>query len=203
MTLLNDKQIIEENKKMRKGECKGMIEGFVSHQVRSKGNRNIISYGLSSFGYDIRLDGFIYVPSVNNIKPFVIDPKNSSSETARASNWKFEKIHKYGYDIPPHGFVLASSVERFNIPKDILGICVGKSTYARCGIVVNVTPLEPGWSGFLTIEISNTTDAHVRIYANEGIAQILFYKGERPMITYAERDGKYQDQPNRPVMPKL
>lgn len=203
MKLLNDKQIIEENNRMKKSGVKGMIEGFSSRQVReTRHGKKIISYGLSSFGYDIRLDSFIYIPKQNLAKN-LLDPKDASSETSRASLWDFRKIYGDGYEIPPHGFVLANSVERFNMPEDVMAICLGKSTYARCGIVVNVTPLEPGWSGFLTLEISNTTSFNVKIYANEGIAQLLFYKGDRPLITYSDRDGKYQDQPKSPVMPRM
>jgi dCTP deaminase len=204
MTLLNDRQIIEENKKMRKQGSKGMIEGFVPRQIRSRGEKNIISYGLSSFGYDIRLDKFIYTPALPDVRTLqILDPKSGGSMVNQDKMWDTRVIDKNGYEIPPHGFVLANSVERFNIPEDILAVCVGKSTYARCGLVVNVTPLEPGWNGFLTLEISNTTNFNVKIYANEGIAQLLFYKGERPLTTYADRAGKYQDQTNRPVLPRM
>lgn len=203
MTLLNDKEILDAHKSMRKNGCKGMIEGIVSRQVRERSSgRKIISYGLSSFGYDIRLDKFIYVPKKRSM-PHILDPKAQAGTVNRADIWDYKKIERDGYEIPPHGFVLANSIERFNIPDDILAVCVGKSTYARCGIVVNVTPLEPGWQGFLTLEISNTTDFAVKIYANEGIAQLLFYRGERPSVTYADRSGKYQNQPNKPVLPML
>lgn len=202
MTLLNDKQIIEENRAMRKRNGAGMINPMTAKQVRQKGNKKIISYGLSSFGYDIRLAKEIMVrrPSLGTR---VLDPKTSAADTIKQKLWQSTLIGRDGYNIPPHGYVLASSVERFHIPDDVIAICLGKSTYARCGIVVNVTPLEPGWEGFLTLEISNTTDFSVTIYAGEGIAQLLFHKGERPTTTYSDRGGKYQNQEDKPVLPRL
>lgn len=202
MTLLNDKQIIEENRAMRKRNGTGMISPMTAKQIRQKGNKKIISYGLSSFGYDIRLAKEIMVrrPSIDAL---VLDPKTSAADMVKHKLWESKLIDRNGYNIPPHGYVLASSVERFHIPDDIIAICLGKSTYARCGIVVNVTPLEPGWEGFLTLEISNTTDFAVTIYAGEGIAQLLFHKGERPAITYSDRGGKYQNQESQPVLPRL
>jgi dCTP deaminase len=203
MTLLNDRQIIFEDKLMRESGGAGMINPFAPEQVRENNNQKIISYGLSSFGYDIRLDESIYVPKVQWGNLSVIDPKTNSAENRISDLWDFEKINKNGYEIAPHGFVLANSLEQFHIPDDVLAVCVGKSTYARCGLVVNVTPLEPGWRGYLTLEISNTTSSFVKIYPSEGIAQLLFYKGERPSITYADRSGKYQDQIKKPIMPRI
>ncbi len=159
-----------------------MIKPFVPNQ---KANGNI-SYGLSSFGYDVRVSNeFKVFTDVNSV---IVDPKN------------FEKnsfISKEGSEciIPPNSFVLASTIEYFKIPKDILVICLGKSTYARCGIIVNVTPLEPGWEGHVTLEFSNTTPLPAKIYANEGAAQFIFLKGnEEPEITYSKRNGKYMKQ---------
>jgi len=161
---------------------KEMIKPFISEQKRDKS----VSYGLSSFGYDARVsDEFKIFTDVNSE---IVDPKNfkKSSFVSRKAS---ECI------IPPNSFVLASTVEYFKIPKDVLVICLGKSTYARCGIIVNVTPLEPGWEGNVTLEFSNTTPSPAKIYANEGAAQFIFLKGnEEPEITYEKRNGKYMKQ---------
>jgi len=162
----------------------GMITPFVPYQVR-EGN---ISYGLSSFGYDIRLaeEFKIFSPPAGGNR--IVDPKNF--DESLLADFRGEYC-----DIPPHAFVLARSVERFKMPENVLGLCVGKSTYARCGILVNITPLEPGWRGVLTIEISNTTPLPARIYAQEGIAQVIFFAGEEvPLLGYDQHRGKYQDQ---------
>ena len=160
-----------------------MIEPFVDRQVRT----GTISYGLSSFGYDIRVaDEFrIFTPATGQLT--VVDPK-AIDESAMVP-YKGEVCI-----IPPNSFALARTVEYFRIPRNILTICLGKSTYARCGIIVNVTPFEPEWEGHVTIEISNTTPLPARIYANEGIAQVLFFEGDEPEISYADRQGKYQAQ---------
>jgi dCTP deaminase len=160
-----------------------MIEPFVDRQVR----KGTISYGLSSFGYDIRVaDEFrIFTPATGQLT--VVDPK-AIDESAMVP-YKGEVCI-----IPPNSFALARTVEYFRIPRNILTICLGKSTYARCGIIVNVTPFEPEWEGHVTIEISNTTPLPARIYANEGIAQVLFFEGDEPEISYADRQGKYQAQ---------
>ena len=161
---------------------KEMIKPFISEQKRG----NVISYGLSSFGYDARVS--IEFKIFTDVDSAIVDPKNFSNESfvSRKTN---ECI------IPPNSFVLASTIEYFKIPKDVLVICLGKSTYARCGIIVNVTPLEPGWEGHVTLEFSNTTPLPARIYANEGAAQLIFLKGnEEPETTYAQRNGKYMKQ---------
>jgi dCTP deaminase len=160
-----------------------MIEPFVDGQVRE----GTISYGLSSFGYDIRVaDEFrIFTPATGQLT--VVDPK-AIDERAMVP---------YRGDvciIPPNSFALARTVEYFRIPRNVLTICLGKSTYARCGIIVNVTPFEPEWEGHVTIEISNTTPLPAKIYANEGIAQVLFFEGDEPEVSYADRKGKYQAQ---------
>jgi len=159
-----------------------LIDPFVDHQVK-EGN---ISYGLSSNGYDIRI--------ADEYKIFT----NSLSTTVDPKKFDEDSFIDYRGDmciIPPNSFVLAKSVEHFIIPRNVLSICVGKSTYARCGIIVNVTPLEPEWRGFLTIEISNTSPLPAKIYSNEGIAQLLFFKSnELCKVSYADRKGKYQDQ---------
>ena len=176
MTVLSDKWI----KEMAINH--NMISPFKDKQIRD----NNISYGLSSFGYDARVSNQFKV--FTNINSEMIDPKNF-----KQSNF----ISKTGDEciIPPNSFVLASTVEYFKIPKDVLVICLGKSTYARCGIIVNVTPLEPGWEGYVTLEFSNTTPLPAKIYANEGAAQFIFLKGnEKPEVTYADRNGKYMRQ---------
>lgn len=160
----------------------GMIEPFVESQKRD----GMISYGVSSFGYDARCaDEFMVFTNVNNA---LVDPKDFSSES-------FVERKTDVCVIPPNSFALARTVEYFRIPKDVLVICLGKSTYARCGIIVNVTPLEPGWEGHVTLEFSNTTPLPAKIYANEGVAQFLFFKGSSPCeVSYADREGKYMGQ---------
>ena len=176
MTVLSDKWIKEMVKK------NNMISPFQDKQIRE----NKISYGLSSFGYDARVSNEFKI--FTNVNSEIVDPKNfkpNSFVTKKAS----ECI------IPPNSFALASTMEYFKIPKDVLVICLGKSTYARCGIIVNVTPLEPGWEGYVTLEFSNTTPLPAKIYANEGVAQFVFIKGnETPEVTYADRNGKYMKQ---------
>ena len=168
----------------------GMIEPFSEKQIRE----GVVSYGLSSYGYDLRVsDEFKIFTNVNSA---IIDPKAFDERS-------FVSVQAESVIVPPNSFALARSVEYFRIPRDILTICVGKSTYARCGIIVNVTPFEPEWEGFVTLEISNTTPLPAKIYANEGLCQILFYKGNEPCeISYADRKGKYQKQQGI-VLPKL
>ena len=163
-----------------------LSDRWIKKMAQEKEMINIISYGLSSFGYDARVsDEFKIFTDVNSA---VVDPKNFKSDSFVSRKAK-ECI------IPPNSFVLASTVEYFKIPKDILVICLGKSTYARCGIIVNVTPLEPGWEGHVTLEFSNTTPLPAKIYANEGAAQFVFLKGnEVPEVTYEKRNGKYMNQ---------
>jgi dCTP deaminase len=160
-----------------------MIEPFVEGQVRT----GVVSYGLSSFGYDIRVaDEFrIFTPATGQLS--VIDPK-AIDDRAMAPYQGEVCI------VPPNSFALARTVEYFRIPRNVLTICLGKSTYARCGIIVNVTPFEPEWEGYVTIEISNTTPLPAKIYANEGIAQVIFFEGDAPEVSYADRKGKYQGQ---------
>jgi dCTP deaminase len=166
----------------RMAEEHGMIEPFSADQVR----RGVISYGLSSYGYDMRVaDEFKVFTNVYNS---LVDPKNFDPKS-------FVDIKANYCDIPPNSFVLARSVEHFRIPRNVLSIVLGKSTYARCGQIVNVTPLEPAWEGHVTIEISNTTPLPARIYANEGIAQVLFLESDEDcMVSYADKAGKYQGQ---------
>jgi dCTP deaminase len=160
----------------------GMIEPFEAGQVRE----GVISYGLSSYGYDIRVaPEFKVFTNVHNV---VVDPKEFDDRS-------FVDIHEKECIIPPNSFALARTLEYFRIPRDVLVVCLGKSTYARCGIIVNVTPLEPTWEGYLTLEISNTTPLPAKIYAEEGIAQLLFFEGDQePEVAYADRAGKYMKQ---------
>jgi dCTP deaminase len=167
-----------------------MINPFSEKQVRE----GVISYGLSSYGYDLRVaDEFRIFTNVNST---VVDPKKFDERS-------LVKVDADVCIVPPNSFALARSVEYFKIPRDVLTICVGKSTYARCGIIVNVTPFEPEWEGFVTLEISNTTPLPARIYANEGLCQILFFQSDEMCETsYADRKGKYQNQQGI-VLPKL
>jgi dCTP deaminase len=147
---------------------------------------NVISYGLSSYGYDVRVGRHFKV--FTNARCAVVDPKNFDPNS-------FVDVEGDYCLIPPNSFVLAETVEYFEIPRDVIAICLGKSTYARCGIIVNVTPLEPEWRGKVTVEISNTTPLPAKIYANEGIAQILFLRNDAVcQVSYADKKGKYQDQ---------
>ncbi|MBF5058627.1 dCTP deaminase [Candidatus Neptunochlamydia vexilliferae] len=164
----------------------GMIEPFVDSQVRSVEDRKIVSYGLSSYGYDVRVGNRFKV--FTNVHNSIVDPKNFTEDA-------FVDIEGDACIIPPNSFALASTVEYFRIPRNCLTICLGKSTYARCGIIVNVTPFEPEWEGHVTIEISNTTPLPAKIYANEGIAQVLFFEAKQLCeISYADRAGKYMKQ---------
>ena len=160
----------------------GMIEPFEDRQVRA----GVISYGLSSYGYDIRVADEFKV--FTNINSTVVDPKNFDARS-------FVDVKADVCIIPPNSFALAKTVEYFRIPRDVLTVCVGKSTYARCGLIVNVTPFEPEWEGYVTLEISNTTPLPAKVYANEGISQVLFFQGDEPCeVSYADKKGKYQKQ---------
>jgi dCTP deaminase len=161
---------------------KGMIKPFEDRQVRT----GTISFGLSSYGYDIRIaDEFKIFTNINNT---IVDPKAFDPRS-------FVDFKGSVCIIPPNSFALGRSVEYFKIPRNVLTLTVGKSTYARCGIITNVTPFEPEWEGFVTLEISNTTPLPAKIYANEGIAQVLFFESDEPCaVSYADRQGKYQGQ---------
>jgi dCTP deaminase len=167
-----------------------MINPFNDRQVR----QGVISYGLSSYGYDLRVaDEFKIFTNVNSA---IVDPKNFDQRS-------FIDVKGPSVLIPPNSFALARSVEYFKIPRDVLTVCVGKSTYARCGIIVNVTPFEPEWEGFVTLEISNSTPLPAKIYSNEGLCQILFFQGDEPPdVSYKDKAGKYQSQTGI-VLPKL
>lgn len=164
----------------------GMIDPFSPQQVRVQDGNKIISYGTSSYGYDVRCaDEFKIFTNINSA---IVDPKNFDADS-------FVDIQSNVCIIPPNSFALARTVEYFRIPRNILTICLGKSTYARCGIIVNVTPLEPEWEGHVTLEFSNTTPLPAKIYANEGVAQMIFLEAtEVCAISYGDRAGKYQGQ---------
>jgi dCTP deaminase len=163
--------------------------------------RRVISFGLSSFGYDLRAGDSWQV--FDPLAAGVIDPKRFDPELLRPAMVHEDPDGGRFVLVPANSYALCASVERFNMPQDVVGIAVGKSTYARCGIIVNVTPLEPGWRGHLTIEISNDAPRAARIYVGEGLLQVQFWRGERPGTTYADRGGKYQDQPAGPVPARL
>lgn len=191
--LLNDSEI------RKFCEKREMIQPFVPKLVRHEAvywddgeqipdAKRVISYGLSSFGYDIRVadDFLVFDPIAAGGE--IVDPKNLTQDA-------MQRVAGKGYAIiPPNSFALARSYEYMKIPENVLGVVYGKSTYARCGIITNVTPLEPGWEGQITLEISNTTPLPAKIYAEEGLCQVLFLKGNRPRTTYADRKGKYQGQ---------
>lgn len=180
MSIKSDKWI------RRMAEQYGMISPFEANQVRENENGRVISYGTSSYGYDVRCaDEFKIFTNINSA---IVDPKNFDPNS-------FVDVKSDVCIIPPNSFALARTVEYFKIPRDVLTVCLGKSTYARCGIIVNVTPLEPEWEGHVTLEFSNTTTLPAKIYANEGVAQMLFFGGDEECETsYADRGGKYQGQ---------
>ena len=177
---------IKSDKWMRRQAANGMIEPFESGQVREAEGKRIISYGTSSYGYDVRCSNEFKI--FTNVHSTIVDPKNFDEKS-------FVNVTSDVCIIPPNSFALARTVEYFRIPRNILTVCLGKSTYARCGIIVNVTPLEPEWEGHVTLEFSNTTPLPAKIYANEGVAQMLFFESDEVCDTsYADPGGKYQGQ---------
>jgi dCTP deaminase len=183
MSIKSDKWI------RRMAQEHGMIEPFVPGQVKEVNGERIVSYGTSSYGYDIRCADEFKV--FTNINSTIVDPKNFDEGS-------FVDVSGKGYCIiPPNSFALARTVEYFRIPRNALTVCLGKSTYARCGIIVNVTPFEPEWEGYVTLEFSNTTPLPAKIYANEGVAQVLFFEADADDVcetSYGDRNGKYQGQ---------
>ncbi|MEO6332074.1 MAG: dCTP deaminase [Gemmatimonadaceae bacterium] len=176
MSIMNDRWIT------RMAKEHGMIEPFEGRQVRE----GVISYGVSSYGYDMRVASEFKI--FTNVLSSIVDPKNFDPKS-------FVSFEGDVCIVPPNSFALGRSVEYFRIPRDVVTITVGKSTYARCGIITNVTPFEPEWEGHVTLEISNTTPLPAKIYANEGIAQVLFFRGdEPPEVSYKDKKGKYQSQ---------
>lgn len=180
MAIMSDKWIRERSIKDK------MISPFVDSQIKEINGKRLISYGLSSYGYDARVYNEFKI--FTNVNTAIVDPKNFSSESLVTKDTDI-------CIIPPNSFALARTIEYFRIPRDVLVICVGKSTYARCGIIVNVTPLEPGWEGHVTLEFSNTTPLPAKIHANEGACQFLFLQGnEKCETSYSDRKGKYMKQ---------
>ena len=170
----------------RMAEEEGLIDPFEPNQISESERGRVISYGTSSYGYDVRCSDEFKV--FTNIHSAIVDPKNFDDQS-------FVDLTSDVCIIPPNSFVLARTVEYFRIPRDVLTLCLGKSTYARCGIIVNVTPREPEWEGHVTLEFSNTTPLPAKIYANEGVAQVLFLGADEPCSTsYKDRGGKYQGQ---------
>jgi len=172
----------------------GMIEPFEPGQIKHANGHSIVSYGTSSYGYDIRCsDEFKLFTNINSA---IVDPKNFDSNS-------FVDVKSDVCLIPPNSFALARTVEYFRIPRNVLTICLGKSTYARCGIIVNVTPFEPEWEGYVTLEFSNTTPLPAKIYANEGVAQVIFFESDEVCeVSYKDRGGKYQGQ-HGVTLPKI
>ncbi len=187
ITRSNNIMSIKSDKWIRRmAEQQGMITPFESGQVRESAQGKVISYGTSSYGYDVRCSDEFKI--FTNINSAIVDPKNFDPSS-------FIDIKSDVCIIPPNSFALARTVEYFRIPRDVLTVCLGKSTYARCGIIVNVTPLEPEWEGHVTLEFSNTTTLPAKIYANEGVAQMLFFGADEVCETsYKDRGGKYQGQ---------
>ena len=170
MGILNDREIA------RLAKEEAMIEPFAEGAKRP----GMISYGVTSFGYDMRVaDEWVSLVAYN------VDPKQQPEQVTMTGEW---------FLLEAGEFVLCRSVEYFRMPEDVVGMVVGKSTYARCGLIVNCTPMEPGWHGHLTIELHNASQHAIKVYANEGIAQVMFFRGERPAVTYADKQGKYQGQ---------
>ena len=188
MSIKSDKWI------RRMSEEHGMIEPFEPTQIKEANGQKIISYGTSSYGYDIRCANEFKI--FTNINSTIVDPKNFDPKN-------FVTVEDDCCIIPPNSFALARTVEYFRIPRDVLVICLGKSTYARLGIIVNTTPAEASWEGHLTLEFSNSSGADCRIYANEGICQLLFFEGDPCDTTYKDRAGKYQHQPERVTLARV
>lgn len=207
MGLLNDQEI-EELCYVTEGQP--MIWPYSPIQVKhsmqcdDKGNplHKAISYGQSSFGYDIRLSDKEFY-TFKHVPGRIVDPKNFSDDFLELQKFQYDSsLGKY-FIIPGNSYALGLTVERFVMPQDVMAICMTKSTYARSGIFANITPLEPGWSGYLTIEIANCSPSDVKVYANEGIGQLLFYRGNKPDVTYDMRQGKYNKQGQQVVMAKV
>lgn len=184
--------MIKNDTWIRQQAEQGMITPFVPELVRVEGDRPVISYGCSSFGYDLRLSPndfriFRHVPGT------VVDPKNFSDRNLEQAKLHGDENGEF-FILPAHSYGLGVALERIQIPENITVICIGKSTYARCGIIANLTPGEAGWAGHLTLEFSNSSSADARLYANEGAVQLLFLEGDRCEVSYQKRNGKYQNQ---------
>jgi dCTP deaminase len=192
--ILNDLQIAEL-------ALEGMIDPFAPELIRCEGSIPILSHGLSSYGYDLRLSArefkiFQHIPGT------VVDPKRFNPENLKNAPLLHDENGDY-FILPSRSYGLGVAVEALNLPENVSAICVGKSTYARCGIIANVTPAEAGWHGHLTLEFSNSSAADCRVYANEGVVQMIFFQGEPCGTSYSDRKGKYQEQPQRITLPRV
>ena len=192
--LKNDKWIIEQSKM-------GMIAPFCSELVTKIGKRRVLSYGLSSFGYDIRLSPLDF-RIFRQVPGTVVDPKNFQPANLESQSLQEDDRGQF-FILPAHSYALGVALEHLEVPPNMTVLCIGKSTYARIGCIANLTPAEAGWRGHLTLEISNSSDADCRVYANEGIVQLLFFEGEPCATSYAHRDGKYQDQSQEVTLPRV
>ena len=194
--------MLKNDEWIKEKASQGMISPFEPQQVR-KLEKDVpaISYGLSSFGYDIRLSPnefriFRHIPGT------VVDPKNFNPNNLEGTELYTDETGSY-FILPAHSYGLGVALERLEIPDNVTVICIGKSTYARCGLIANITPAEAGWRGFLTLELSNSSSADCKIYANEGIVQLIFLEGENCSVSYEERKGKYQEQPDRVTLARI
>lgn len=192
--ILNDVQIAAMARK-------GMIRPFTQRLVRHSGRRAVLSHGLGSFGYDLRLSPKEF-KIFRHLPGHVVDPKNFTPASVEAAPLRRDAHGAY-FILPGRSYGLGVAVERLHLPDDVSAICVGKSTYARCGIIANVTPAEAGWKGYLTLEFSNSSAADCRIYAGEGVVQMIFLRGNRCRTSYSARTGKYQGQSDRITLPRI
>ena len=192
--ILNDKWIQEKGT--------NLISPFVDHIVRQEGNKRVISYGCGSYGYDIRLSDIEFKVFKSEQTQALNDPKLFSGDSLEDASLHRSPKGDY-FILPKYSYGLGVSLERIVIPENVVVICVGKSTYARTGVIANITPIEPKWEGHLTLEFSNSSGSDCKIYANEGIIQLLFFKGDPCNVSYQARSGKYQNQPNRITLPKV
>ncbi|XHR28261.1 MAG: dCTP deaminase [Chthoniobacteraceae bacterium] len=192
--ILNDLQIAELARE-------GMIAPFAPELIRCEGTTPILSHGLSSYGYDLRLSPLEF-KIFQHIPGTVVDPKHFNPENLKTASLLHDTNGDY-FILPSRSYGLGVAVEALRLPENVSAICVGKSTYARCGIIANVTPAEAGWHGHLTLEFSNSSAADCRVYAGEGVVQMIFFRGEPCETSYSDRKGKYQEQPQRITLPKV
>jgi dCTP deaminase len=195
------KQMLKNDKWIYEQAQKGMISPFEPTLIRRIETRGVISFGLSSYGYDIRLSPrefriFRHIPGT------VVDPKNFNPANLEATALHKDEAGEF-FILPAHSYGLGVALERLEVPENITVLCIGKSTYARCGIIANLTPAEAAWRGHLTLEFSNSSSADCRIYANEGVVQLLFFEGDECAVSYQARQGKYQDQPEAVTLARV
>jgi len=194
--------MLKNDEWIKEKASQGMISPFECQQIRKVENDiPVISYGLSSFGYDIRLSPnefrvFRHIPGT------IVDPKNFNPDNLEPTELCRDQTGSY-FILPAHSYGLGVALERLEIPDNVTVICIGKSTYARCGLIANITPAEAGWRGYLTLEISNSSSADCKIYANEGIVQLVFLEGDPCSVSYEQRKGKYQEQPDRVTLARI